>query len=94
MNLMDNADNLLFVDGKEAGAEDEEETENKDQADIVEEKKADDATKETTEKSEAQPTTQQPDKTVARVLDPAQIHYVKFITSDFAMQNVIIQMGF
>lgn len=28
------------------------------------------------------------------MLDPNQIHYVKFITSDFAMQNVIIQMGF
>ena len=45
-NLMDNEDNLLFVDGKEAGAEEEQDSENKEQSEIVEENKDKTETKE------------------------------------------------
>jgi len=83
---MENADNLLFMD-RESGPTDETEDTEVQETPVPEVK--------TLELKLEATTLEEPvSKPVAAIPDPNQIHYVKFITSDFAMQNVIIQMGF
>ena len=96
-NLMENNDNLLFTQGAVAAApKTEDEKTDADQTDPatkvtnMEENKA---------LSPFNPKPAAPEQTEAEKQAQAekmakQINYVKFITSDFAMQNVIIQMGF
>ena len=74
-NLMENQDNLLFTQGAEA-KEPEQTEDDKTEEPVTKEGETEDEPVKKQEKP--------------AVIDHATINYVKFITSDFAMQNVII----